>query len=252
MRVVVPLGAVRDEELDQRHVVAVDGASNGVEVPVPAVLPLVRECIRVGAAFEEQARALPDVRAGPGRSPEQVEERHEAVDGLVRRSGIGGEHGRQACRIGCCEVALDAFEREGLDVPDEARPAREPVVAGELVLRGGEGYSPLSPACLRLLAQVLEVGAVGKLHGEPPVWPGSASRAEGSSPRRSCSYPVGCSLPRGRTRPVAQSQRIAAARRTARSRSYVSRRAASSTGTQRASSTSWSNASAPPVTRSRQ
>jgi hypothetical protein len=38
--VVVPLGAVRDEELDQRHVVAVDGASNGEEVPVPAVLEL--------------------------------------------------------------------------------------------------------------------------------------------------------------------------------------------------------------------
>ena len=268
-RVVVPLGAVLDEELDQRDVVAVDRAPDGVEVPAAAVLVLVRVRVRVGAGLEQQARALPDVRAGPGRSPEQVQERDEAVDGLVRRPWVVGEDCGEPGRVGEREPAFDALEREGLDVPDEARPAREAVVARELVLRRSEGRPPFALARLRLLAQVLEVGAVGKLHGEPPVLPGSASRAEGSSSRRSCSYPVGCSLPRGRTRPVARRQHTpgraphdawlqpverssATPRSTSRSRWYVSSRLASSTDTQRATSTSCANSSEPPVTRRRQ
>ena len=178
--VLVPLGTALDEKLDQRDVVAVDPASHRVEVPVAPLLVLVREGVGIGAGIEQHTGALADVGSCALRAAEQVEERDETVDRPVHGRGVGRQHVRQTHGIRECKMPLDPLETECPHVPDEPRPAGEAVVERELVLRGDQRDPALPPPRLRLLAQVLEVGTVGKPHNEPPVCPGQ-SRAEGSS-----------------------------------------------------------------------
>ena len=233
-RVVVPLAPVHDEQLDEGRVVAVDGAANGREVPVPALLDLARERVRVGARLEQEPGACADVgvasqsggggggaargrrRAG-ARRPGLPRDRPRAPRGRRARDGAGSQAARRSPR----SAARSAHRAEDVEVArvgeESLRVAgAQPTAAVDLVVERQRSADHAQPPVANPLRpprlSVYDVdGSSSSSAQTRPVSSATSRTAHASSVSPGSHFPLGTSSRRspsgGRRAPRSPSRR---------------------------------------------
>jgi hypothetical protein len=153
-RVLVLGGTALDEQAGDVEVAPLDCAEQSGHPALAA--PLDGVAVRIGSGVKEQLGATAHPRRGADRPPHQHEQRRDTADRRGRDAGFGLQASGERADVGQHERALHPVEGRGLHVMDQLWPALEAVLASDLKLGAAQADRALAPACLGLLAQVLE------------------------------------------------------------------------------------------------